>query len=191
MQSGTIRPDRPLLVVALSDEAEMLDSDLPILITGMGKVNAALALTAVLAAGPRPSALINLGTAGSLRGGITGTHEVSRVIQHDIDARALYTLTGHLVGPPLTVAERGLTLASGDQFVAEETTRTRLADHAHLVDMEGYALATVASHFSVPIRLIKHVSDQAGSTAAATWQQNLHQCARALATWLRDNRHHQ
>ncbi|MBM3670531.1 MAG: nucleoside phosphorylase, partial [Actinobacteria bacterium] len=47
----TISPDQPLLVVALEEEATHLHvSGLPVLITGAGKVNAAVALATTLAA---------------------------------------------------------------------------------------------------------------------------------------------
>ena len=38
---GTVRPDRPLLVVALDLEAAQLGDRLPVLLTGVGKVRAA------------------------------------------------------------------------------------------------------------------------------------------------------
>ncbi len=54
---GAVRLDLPLLVVALQEEAEGLDDDLPVLITGPGKVNAAVAVTSVLASS-RPAAVV-------------------------------------------------------------------------------------------------------------------------------------
>ncbi len=89
--------------MAIDLEAEHLDTDLPILFTGMGKVNAAVAVAAALSAGPRPSEIINLGTAGALRGGLSGTHEIGTVVQHDFDEDTLFRLTGVLSSPPLTV----------------------------------------------------------------------------------------
>ena len=48
----TISPDLPLLVVALEEEATHLHvSELPVLVTGVGKVNAAIAVTS---SSPRP-----------------------------------------------------------------------------------------------------------------------------------------
>ncbi|MFE4718997.1 nucleoside phosphorylase, partial [Streptomyces sp. NPDC056728] len=82
---GEITAGRPLLVLAVKEEAQFLDTDLPVLLTGMGKVNAATALATVLARGPHPSGIVNLGTAGALRPGWTGTHVIGSVIQHDLD----------------------------------------------------------------------------------------------------------
>ncbi|WP_433532281.1 nucleosidase [Micromonospora sp. CA-263727] len=183
---GTISPDRPLLVLAIAEEAAYLDSDLPVLLTGMGKVNAAAALATTLARGPLPATVVNLGTAGALHSGWTGTHEVGSVVQHDLDTEFIRRLTGQTVGAPLALAGDGPVLATGDQFIADDEVRAALAAQAQLVDMEGYALASTARRFGVPVRLIKHVSDEAGDGADRTWQESVDGCARILARWVQD-----
>ncbi|MFB9436130.1 nucleosidase [Streptomyces showdoensis] len=186
--SGEITAGRPLLVLAVKEEAQYLDTDLPILLTGMGKVNAATALSTVLARGPRPSEVVNLGTAGALRPGMTGTHVVGTVIQHDLDGALLATLTGETYGEPLSLPAGGdVVLATGDAFISDEAARERLAARAALVDMEGYALATAACLAGVPVRLVKHVSDEAGEGAARSWRESVAECARALADWAAAN----
>jgi adenosylhomocysteine nucleosidase len=185
---GKITTDRPLLVVAVKEEAQYLDTDLPVLLTGMGKVNAATALATVLARSPRPSGIINLGTAGALRPGWTGTHVISTVIQHDLDSVVLRTLTGEAHGAPLALTDTGgPTLATGDSFISDEATRERLAIQAALVDMEGYALATAAAQAGVPLRIVKHVSDDAGDGAIRTWRETVADCSRALGDWTAGN----
>ncbi|MFF9838932.1 nucleosidase [Streptomyces sp. NPDC020422] len=185
---GEITADRPLFVLAVKEEAQHLDTDLPVLLTGMGKVNAATALSTVLARGPRPSEVVNLGTAGALRPGWTGTHVVGTVIQHDLDGELLATLTGETYGAPLTLPAGGdVVLATGDAFISDEAARARLAARAALVDMEGYALATAAALAGVPVRLVKHVSDEAGEGAARSWRESVADCARALADWAAAN----
>ncbi|MEU7038953.1 nucleosidase [Streptomyces sp. NPDC046237] len=185
---GDITADRPLLVLAVKEEAQFLDTDLPILLTGMGKVNAASSLATVLGRGPRPSGVVNLGTAGALRPGWTGTHVVGTVIQHDLDGELLATLTGETYGAPLALPDGGdVTLATGDAFISDEAARARLAARAPLVDMEGYALATAAALAGVPIRIVKHVSDEAGDGAARTWRESVAECARSLAQWAAEN----
>ncbi|MEV6369355.1 nucleosidase [Micromonospora musae] len=183
---GKIRPDAPLLVLALEEEAAHLGTDLPVLVTGMGKVNASVALAATLAGGVRPSLVVNLGTAGALRPGWDGLHEIGSVFQHDLDTELLRNLTGHVCGPPLTLGVQPAVLATGDTFVADDATRARLAQRADLVDMEGYAIASAAAQAGVPCRLIKRVSDEAGDGAFRSWQESVDACARDLATWLRN-----
>ncbi|MDP9793270.1 adenosylhomocysteine nucleosidase [Catenuloplanes nepalensis] len=171
--------------MAIDLEAEHLGTDLPVLFTGMGKVNAAVSVAAALASGPRPSEIINLGTAGALRGGLSGTHVAGTVIQHDFDEETLFRLTGVLSSPPLTVgAEDAVTLATGDSFIADDAVRARLAERAALVDMEGYAVAAAARAAGVPVRLVKHVSDEAGAGADRTWKESVADCSRALGDWL-------
>ncbi|WP_369148750.1 nucleosidase [Streptomyces sp. R44] len=185
---GEITADRPLLVLAVKEEAQFLDTELPVLLTGMGKVNAATALATVLGRGPRPSGIVNLGTAGALRSGWTGTHVVGTVLQHDLDGQLLATLTGETYGAPLTLPDGGdVVLATGDTFVSDEAARARLAERAPLVDMEGYALAAAAELAGVPLRIVKHVSDEAGDGAARTWRESVAECARALADWAEAN----
>ncbi|WP_225802929.1 nucleosidase [Streptomyces sp. NK15101] len=185
---GEITADRPLLVLAVKEEAQFLDTELPVLLTGMGKVNAATALATVLGRGPRPSGIVNLGTAGALRPGWTGTHVVGTVVQHDLDGELLATLTGETYGAPLTLPDGGdVVLATGDTFVSDEAARARLAERAPLVDMEGYALASAAELAGVPLRIVKHVSDEAGEGAARTWRESVAECARALADWAEAN----
>lgn len=174
----------PLIVVALEEEAAHLDGRYPILVTGVGKVAAAIAVTRALSQGPPPSEIINLGTAGALRAGFVGTHEIRRVIQHDFASAAIEALTGREFGAPLMLGQDGLVLATGDVFVSDPVVRDLLAQRADLVDMEGYAVASAAAAFGVPVRIIKHVSDQADGGALKSWQATVDECARALAKFL-------
>ncbi|MFI6445122.1 nucleosidase [Kitasatospora sp. NPDC050543] len=185
---GTISADRPLLVVAVKEEAVYLGDGLPVLLTGIGKINAASAVATVLARAERPSEIVNLGTAGALRPGWAGTHQVAEVLQHDIDTPGLYALTGRTYGAPISVSDvAGPVLATGDLFVSDPEARERLALTADLVDMEGYAVATVAQRAGVPVRLVKHVSDEAGAGADRTWRASVDDCARHLADWARSH----
>lgn len=181
--TGIIAPDRPLLVVAAEEEAVHLNDDLPLLLTGIGKVNAAVAVARVLAS-HRPSEIINLGTAGALKPGIKGTHEIARVVQHDLNGKAIEELTGRPTGLPFDLRPEGLVLATGDAFVSSEPLRSTLALQADLVDMEGYAVAAAAHAAGIPVRLVKHVSDTADEGAAITWKESLEACARDLAAWV-------
>ncbi|WBB68083.1 nucleosidase [Micromonospora sp. WMMD812] len=182
---GEIRADAPLVVLAVEEEAAHLDGGLPVLLTGMGKVNAAAALAEVLAVGPKPSLVLNLGTAGALRPGWAGIHEIGTVLQHDLDTELLRTLTGQTYGAPLTLGTQTPVLATGDAFIADEDARARLARRADLVDMEGYAVAWAAARAGVPCRLVKRVSDEAGEGADRAWRDAVDDCARDLADWVR------
>lgn len=175
----------PLLVVALEEEATHLHvSELPVLVTGVGKVCAAASLAALLAR-QRPSCLVNLGTAGALQPGLRGTHVVGRVIQHDFDDASIHALTGEHYGAPIDLGSAGPVLASGDAFVSDAVVRDRLARQADMVDMEGYAVARVAREFGLEVTLVKEISDGAGEEAGRTWKQTVDECAGRLGEWVR------
>lgn len=181
---GDISLELPLLVVALEEEAAHLHvSSLPILVTGVAKVCAASSMAAILSR-RRPSRVINLGTAGALREGLTGSHIIGRIIQHDFDDDAVFSLTGAHFGEPIDLGE-GPVLASGDVFVSGGEQRGRLASRAELVDMEGYAVARVARDFGLPVTVVKDVSDSAGEEAGKSWTETLDSCAERLGAWVR------
>ena len=186
-----LSPDLPLLVVALPEEAQYLDTSLPVMLTGVGKVNAALALAKALSCGPVPSRVVNLGTAGALRPGLSGLHMVRTVLQHDVDTDTLQKLTGVAYGAPIELStddgDDGVVLASGDAFVADTTARGLLATRADIIDMEGYALAAVAADAGVPLTMLKHVSDEADEHAAQSWLESVAASARELAAWAAAN----
>lgn len=199
---GTVDPAHPLVVVALEQEARHFVTDFPVLVTGVGKVRAALAVANALGGGVRPRELVNVGTAGGLHPGMEGTHEIAVVFQHDFDDPTLHAVTGRHDGPPLALsATRAVTpepaaapsrpggttapvLATGDHFVAGGPVRERLAGIADLVDMEGYAVAAAGAMLGVPTRLVKHVSDSADESAGTTWVEGVDACARELAEWV-------
>jgi adenosylhomocysteine nucleosidase len=174
------------VVVAVLEEAQAFADRYPTLVTGVGKVRAATATTWALAA-HQPRVVVNVGTAGALRVGavaLGAVHEVGRVIQHDLNGRAVAALTGHDPAPPIALAAGGPVLATGDRFIASPDERDALAAHADLVDMEGYAVAAAATRLGVPVRLAKAISDDAGHDAAASWSDALHAASHRLADWL-------
>lgn len=182
---GEIGPDRPVLVVALEQEAAAMRGLGPgLLVTGPGKVRAAIA-TAALLARARPLEVVNLGTAGALRDGVEGIQVIGRVVQHDFDDAVLQQLTGQNYEAPIELGD-GPTLATGDRFVADEATRARLAEHAEVVDMEGYAVAAAARAAGVPVRLVKQISDHGDENATESWSATVAIQAQRLAAWVRD-----
>jgi nucleoside phosphorylase len=169
------------VVVATTAEASHIPGTLRTVVTGLGKTAAAVATTRALLE-ERPSVVLNVGSAGALRDGLSGTFEVGTVINHDISADAVRAL-GYDPRDVLRVGDSDIVLASGDVFVSDVTVRARLAQRAHLVDMEGYAVAYAAQSLGVPVRLVKHVSDNADASALE-WTDRVAQSARAVGEWL-------
>ncbi len=179
-----------VLVVAAKAEATYLPDDLPLVLTGLGKTAAAVAVTRELASRSDPAAthVVNLGTAGALRDGLEGLFRPGVVRNHDLNAEAIRTL-GYDPRESFTLpgGDPAVALASGDTFVTDTDVRTRLAAQAHLVDMEGYAVAFAAASFGARCTLVKHVSDAADDTAWE-WPERVDASARELGRWFAAHR---
>jgi adenosylhomocysteine nucleosidase len=171
---------RPLVAVALAEEAAYLDG-LRVVLTGPGKVAAATSIAAAIA-DERPSMVLNVGTAGALRPQHAGVHRIGRVIEHDLDHQAIEALTGLRFPNAIELdPESEIVLATGDVFVQDPRVRDRLAEHAHLVDMEGYAVARACLTFGVPCSMVKVVTDEASDEALESWKAAVHHAARSIA----------
>ncbi len=174
-----------LVVAATAAEAAHVPPDLPLVISGIGKVAAAVATTRALAGYPDLGdvVVINIGTAGALRAGMSGLHEPSVVLNHDINADVVRAL-GYDPEERLDLgAGDDVVLATGDVFVTDPVARDRIAAAAHLVDMEGYAVAFAARRLGADVRLVKHVSDNADE-GAMDWPALVDASARELGAWL-------
>jgi adenosylhomocysteine nucleosidase len=166
---------KPILVlVALEDE---LPVELPEpyikIITGLGKVNAAINTTTAIIE-YQPAKVINYGTAGTLNPTEygTGLHRVSCVMQRDIDC----TPIGFDIGQTpyddgdivINLGVEGPSLSTGDNFVTSEPAL--LSD---LVDMEAYSIVKCCKQFNVPVEIYKYVSDNADNNASEEWNDNI------------------
>ncbi len=190
---------RILFVVATPQEA----ADIPtgpaagenteLLVTGIGVLNATVALTRRLAENPGLySHIINVGTAGAVadtHATVHGFHEVTSAFQHDVSDELIAEIIGrpwpNLLEIPAVTDLPAARLATGDSFISGVAERERIAGRgAELVDMEGYAVARVAAEFGVPVTLIKQVSDSADDAAAGQWVESATAGAASLAATL-------
>jgi nucleoside phosphorylase len=173
-----------MVVSATRGEARYVPDGLPVVITGIGKTAAAV-ITAQALAGRDTSDLmvLNIGTTGALRDGLAGLYLPSEVVNHDVNADAIRALG---LDPQETLQVEGgdgTVLASGDVFVTDPVIKARLAERAHLVDMEAYGVVFACRQFGVPVRLVKHVSDSADETAL-DWPAMVDASAKVLGEWL-------
>lgn len=182
-----MRYDHTLVVAATRAEAAFVPPHLPLVVTGLGKTAAAVATTRALAGvDPARTLVVNIGTAGALRDGLEGLHLPGTTINHDMNADAIRAL-GYDPEERLVVEGGDETvLASGDVFVTDPVVRAVLATRAHLVDMEGYAVVYACLSAGVPVRLVKHVSDNADESALE-WPDVVAASAKALGEWLEEN----
>ena len=179
-----------LLVAAHPSELVAFEPDLPgfdRLLTGVGKIPAAYALTRALDAKDYDEIVV-VGTAGAIDPELeSGVHEISAAIQHDV--KGLDGVVGQHVWLPARVelATSGVTIATGDHFIddAEAVIAIRALE-ARMVDMESYALAWVAQQFDVPIRILRAVSDRAQDGATDEWDDAALVCSEWLRASIRD-----
>jgi len=170
-----------LVVLATKAEATHVPQGLRTAITGLGKTAAAVATTRAILQ-ERPSLVVNVGSAGALRDGLHGLYEIGKVLNHDMSADIVRTL-GYDPREWLTISDHETVLASGDVFVTDPVVRGRLAEQSHLVDMEGYAVAYACQELGVPLRMVKHVSDQADESSM-DWPDLVELSAKAIGDWL-------
>lgn len=176
---------RPLVVVALRSEAAYLGDD--VVLTGIGKVAAAVAVARAVAE-RRPPFVLNVGTAGALHDGLEGAHRIGRVVEHDLDHDFLRHLTGEAsAGEVVLDPDEATVLATGDTFVSDPVLRAALSTRADLVDMEGFAVARACAAADVPCRMVKVVSDSASEGAARSWMEQADRTARAIAEAVREH----
>ena len=156
----------------------------PVLYCGVGKVNAAIALTRELSRyahrGQDMPLVVNFGSAGSrchASGTLVACHEF---VQRDMDVRALGFAPGvtpYDEAPPRLTFDPVFPLpaaicGSGDSFA----TADGVVDCA-VVDMEAYALAKVCWNEKAKFACVKYVTDGADAAAANDWQRNVHKAA--------------
>jgi len=173
-----------LVVSAVAGEARYVPEGVPVVVSGIGKTAAAVATSRALGErDTRDLVVLNVGTTGALRDGMAGLYLPSQVINHDINADAVRALG---IDPQETLQVEGgdgTVLASGDVFVTDPAVRARLAERAHLVDMEAYGVVYACREYGVPVRVVKHVSDSADESAL-DWPALVDASAKVLGEWV-------
>jgi adenosylhomocysteine nucleosidase len=185
---------------------QMYGTDVILLRSGIGKVNAAMS-TSILLEKYKPDYVINTGSAGGFNPALNVGDVVisTEVRHHDVDV----TIFGYEYGqvPQLPAAfpadERliataegaaheiegiqvvtGL-IATGDSFMNDpvkvDFVRTKFKD-LQAVEMEAAAIAQVAYQFHIPFVIIRSLSDIAGKESNISFDQFLETAALHSAT---------
>ena len=164
-----------LVVIALEEELPgALPNGYKKLVTGVGKVNASIALTSELCYNDTYSKVINFGSAGGsaeLKGQLVG---VSAVIERDMDCTplglSLYVSPGDEEQMIVcqTKHDSLYVCGTGDSFSVPHI-------NYQICEMEAYALAKVCAKFTVPFDCYKYISDSDadGEDQGKEWHENV------------------
>lgn len=161
---------------AHEDEAQAFArAGVPHLVTGIGKVNAAFALTRALVGDPLPAdRVVVLGTAGGITDSakLETVYRITSTVQHDFSLGSERIDLATPATGGARVSDTAI-IATGDTFVQSDEQRIQLsALGATLVDMEIYAYAAVCKALEVPLEVYKTPSDFAdSSTTMQTWEE--------------------
>lgn len=180
--TGSELPD-PLVVMALEQEAGDVfqRAGIPVLYTGVGKINATYHLAIQLAAYARADAplpfVVNFGTAGSPRFDTHTLVACRSFVQRDMDASALGFEVGQTPFDPvplvLTFPALDLGLPEGVCGSGDSFATTCITTDCSVFDMEAYALAKVCWLRGARFLAIKYITDGADHAAADAWKENL------------------
>ena len=163
------------------------NTDVTSVLCGIGKVNAAVAATALAEQGAE--IILNCGLSGGISG--ISKNEITvpnRFLEHDFDLTGIGYKPCEKPGQDyIYVADKKLSTAlasklenvkfgtavSGDCFVADEELRTYLRDEfsAMSCDMETAAVAYVCAAYGIKFAAIRKISDDAGSDAAVNYRE--------------------
>jgi adenosylhomocysteine nucleosidase len=167
--------------MALPQEGGALfeSAGIPVLYTGVGKINAAYHLTLRLAeyraSGLPLPLVVNFGTAGSAQFERGQLVSCNTFVQRDMDASPLGFAPGatpfDATPNPLTFSSLATHLPEAICGTGDSFATSHLETHFSLVDMEAYALAKVCWLQGARFGCIKFVTDGADEGAANAWQQ--------------------
>jgi len=162
------------------------------LFTGVGPVEAAVALTRALArfeaAGSAPDLVVSLGSAGSRTLEQTEIYQARSVSYRDMDASPLGFEKGRTpfldlpaeIGLPVLVPHiPAVRLSTGANIVSGAAYDAIDAD---MVDMETFAVLRACMHFGVPMVALRGISDGAADLHHIdNWTEYLHVIDEKLA----------
>jgi len=165
-----------IVITALDMEldATKLPSGVGIYYSGVGKINATIATMRAVSLS-KPKLIINFGTAGAVQSTTTGLLGIKRVVQRDIIAEPL-SPRGQVpfcTRPYEYFSKTGeFSCGSGDSFVTRHDPWLVQQDIA-VVDMELFAIATVAHENGIDWISYKFVTDHANEDSGQDWAKKV------------------
>ena len=166
-----------IIIAALESEikARSLPDHIPIVYSGIGKINAAIATFQAIQR-YQPQLIINFGTVGKINPTLSGLVTINKVIQRDISAEPLAPRgIVPLSSKPneFIVNTAGYVCGTGDSFVTQHDPWLT-EQGVDVVDMELFAIAAISFEHNVNWISYKYISDAANEDSAHEWSSKVH-----------------
>lgn len=166
-----------IVIAALESEikARSLPDHIPIVYSGIGKINAAIATFQAIQR-YQPQLIINFGTVGKINPTLSGLVTINKVIQRDISAEPLAPRgIVPLSSKPneFIVNTAGYVCGTGDSFVTQHDPWLT-EQGVDVVDMELFAIAAISFEHNVKWISYKYISDAANEDSAHEWSSKVH-----------------
>ncbi len=166
-----------IVIAALESEikAHSLPDHIPIVYSGIGKINAAIATFQAIQR-YQPQLIINFGTVGKINPTLSGLVTINKVIQRDISAEPLAPRgIVPLSSKPneFIVNTAGYVCGTGDSFVTQHDPWLT-EQGVDVVDMELFAIAAISFEHDVKWISYKYISDAANEDSAHEWSSKVH-----------------
>ena len=158
------------------------DRDKVLVISGIGKTNAAMAATFGCLA-YSPAAVFNLGAAGGVDPdlGLGDCFQVSEILEFD---RPKWREDGVFTHKPAILKMiKKVRLATQDKPILTPGERENLSRHVQIVDMEAAPIVQVCKKFAVPCHVLKFVSDTPAHTHGSDILSNIIQYRDDFFAW--------
>ena len=165
-----------IIITALEGElnAQQLPLDIPMVYSGVGKINAALATFQAIQK-YQPQTIINFGTVGKINSTLSGLIGIQSVIQRDMMTEPLAPRgqTPFCSKPHRYFSKEGQYICgSGDSFVTAQDSWL-INEKVDVVDMELFAIAAIAHEHQIPWLSWKYITDDANSESGQDWQKKI------------------
>ena len=166
-----------IIITALEGElnAQKLPADIPLVYSGVGKINATLATLRAIN-DYQPQTIINFGTVGKINPLLSGLIGIHSVIQRDMMTEPLAPRgqTPFCSKPQRYQSTNGQYICgTGDSFVTAQDPWL-IQENIDVVDMELFAIAAVAHEHQIPWLSWKYITDDANDDSGQDWQEKMH-----------------
>lgn len=167
-----------VVIVALQDElnADNISSHIPIIYSGIGKVNASIATFRAIKE-YNPDLIINFGTVGKITLNLSGLIQIGSVIQRDMIAEPLAprgSVPFSTKPNKFDSISNGHICGTGDSFVTQQDDWLT-QNGVDVVDMELFAIASVAHEHKIDWISYKFISDDANESSGQEWSKQVNQ----------------